>query len=206
MKKAGPLRTGRFLLPAFAVVEDAGEKAHRPVRYRRGRRVLNRLGHKTLLAVKRFPGAGQVDVAAVGQELARLDVVGEAGVENIVQLAPRRGVGYRTGHLHAAAGVAGHEVSGGDVHHLVRALAEAVDARVLQIAPDDAYDADVFRLARHAGEYAADAADDKVYLDARLRGLAQLADEVDVGQRVYLDEHPPGLALGDLAVHQRRDA
>ena len=77
---------------------------------------------------------------------------------------------------------------------------------MLQIAPDDADDADVLRLARHAGEDAADAADDEVYLDARLRGLAQFADEVDVGQRVYLDEHPPGLALGYLAVHQRRDA
>ena len=70
---------------------------------------------------------------------------------------------------------------------------------------ESAYDADdvyVLRLAGDARQDAAYTAHDHVYAHAGAGGLAQPLDYVHVGQRVYLEAHTPGGALGYLAVHQ----
>ena len=76
--------------------------------------------------------------------------------------------------LHALVGVARHEVGARDIHLHVLALAEAVDAGVLQEAPHDGDDGDVVRLALDACDEAADAAHDEPHLDARLARLDEL--------------------------------
>jgi hypothetical protein len=51
------------------------------------------------------------------------------------------------------------------------AIAEAEDAAVFEEATDDRFDPDVLRQAGHAADEAADAAYDKIYLDAGVAGI-----------------------------------
>src|SRR5699024_5491149 len=95
---------------------------------------------------------------------------------------------------------------GGEVAAAQLALAEAVDARVLEEATDDAGDGDVVRVTRHARHEAADAADDEVDLHAGAAGLAELVDQVALGDGVRLDDDPAAVAAGDLLVDQAHEA
>ena len=72
---------------------------------------------------------------------------------------------------------------------------------MLQIAPHDAADAEVLRFSGHAGQDAADAADDHVDLHAGAGGLHELFDDVHIGNGVDLDADAALLPLGDLRVH-----
>ena len=91
--------------------------------------------------------------------------------------------------------------------------AEAVDARMLEEAADDALHVDVLGEARNARPQAADAAHDEVDLHAGLARLVERVDDLAVDQRVHL--HPdggraPGLGvvhlLADVVEDARADA
>ena len=78
---------------------------------------------------------------------------------------------------------------------------------MFQKAAHDADDPDIFRLSRHAGQQAADAADHQVDLHALLRGQNQPVDDGLVGKRVDFYADIGRLALsgtGDLPVDQRQ--
>ena len=67
-------------------------------------------------------------------------------------------------------------------------------------------DPDVVGDAGHAGPQAADAADDQVDADARLRGTVEHGDDLGIDQRVHLGDDPgraAGLGVGALAFDQR---
>ena len=127
------------------------------------------------------------------------------GIENVHQPRAHFSRVDRTGDLDAALGVARHHIGRGNVHLLFRAAAEHKDARVLEEAADDARDRDVFCVPLHAGQQAADAAHDHFDAHARAGRVAQLADDVDIGQGVELEQHISFRAAVDLFVHAGKD-
>ena len=68
---------------------------------------------------------------------------------------------------------------------------------MLQKPPDDAGDMNVFRLAGHTRQNAADAADDELNFHARARCIRQLVDDLALGDGVRLD--------ADIAVFAKRN-
>ncbi len=82
------------------------------------------------------------------------------------------------------------------------AVAEAVDPAVLEVAPEDAADADVLRQAGHAGTQARDAANDQVDLHASVAGGVQRLDHLGIADRVGLDRDPAVLAEAGLPLDQ----
>ena len=72
--------------------------------------------------------------------------------------------------LDPALGVARHEIGRRNIDLAVFLLAEHIDARVLQIAPDDTADGDVFAWPCIAGFEATDAADDQIDFYAGMGG------------------------------------
>ena len=136
-------------------------------RPRRGQLVHAPLGVDALAASALAP-------RAVGAELPRQHVVGEVdrrGSPAAGPAAPDVSIGAT--HLDALVEVAGHEVGRADVVRRpagAGAVAEAVDAGVLEVAAEDRADPDVLRQARHAGAQAADAPQDQVDLHAGLAG------------------------------------
>ena len=68
---------------------------------------------------------------------------------------------------------------------------------MLQKTPDDAGDMNVFRLAGHTRQNAADAADDELNFHARARCIRQLVDDLSLGDGVRLD--------ADIAVFAKRN-
>ena len=87
------------------------------------------------------------------------------------------------------------------------AVAEGVDAAVLQEPPDDRLDADILRQPGHARPQAADAADHRHDLHAGAGRLIQRVDQFHVGQAVHLQPDGRRLALageGDFLVDQRQ--
>ncbi len=120
--------------------------------------------------------------------------------------------------LHAAVEVTRHHVGRADIDHglaIRKAVtgAEAIDARMLEEAPDDALDVDGLGQIRHARTQAADAAHHEVDLHARLARLVERIDDLGVDEGVHL--HPdggrtPGLGvihfLADMVEDARPDA
>src|SRR5205823_11052913 len=87
--------------------------------------------------------------------------------------------------------IARHPVGGADEHQgLVRwqpvAVAKAHDTAMLEKAPDDALDPDVFRHPGNPGPKATDAAHDEVDDDPGLRGLVEQVDDRRVDELVHL--------------------
>ena len=131
------------------------------------------------------PGAALMRLrGAVGQELPALLVVLEIRHHDLVEHLLMHGrIEDRAQHLDAAVEIARHHVGRGDVDRRLRmrqavAVAEAIDAAVLEEAADDRLDADVFRQARHARPQAADAAHHEVDLHAGARRLVERVDDL----------------------------
>ena len=85
------------------------------------------------------------------------------------------------------------------------AVAEGVDAGVLEEAADDGLDADVVRQARDAGAEAADAADDDHDVHAGLACGVEAVDEGIVDQRVHLEPdmgRAAGAGVGGFGVDE----
>ena len=103
--------------------------------------------------------------------------------------------------LDSLAQVAIHEIGAGDEDGVFATLAEPEDAGVLQVAVDDADDADVFAQALHTRAEAADAADVEANLHARVGGFVERLDHLAVFEGVHLEHDLSGLALaGTLAL------
>ncbi len=106
-------------------------------------------------------------IAAVGLELAHLEVIGENDREDAIDDPnPERGVFDGKHQLDAAAKVAWHPVCGGQEDLGLAVIQEVCDPRVLEVLVEDTDDADVFRDPGNARSKAADAADHQVDLDA----------------------------------------
>ena len=83
------------------------------------------------------------------------------------------------------------------------ARAEANDAGVLEETSNDAFHADVVGKARHAGAQAADAAHDKINLNAGLACLVESVDDAGVDEGIELAPdvgRPARLGMGDFIV------
>src|SRR4051812_45611628 len=113
---------------------------------------------------------GHAHVAAVGPQLARLDVVGKVDAENLAEHALlQRWVRDGDHHLDAVVEIARHQIRAADVDFLVAAVAEIPGAAVLEEPSDDAAHADVLAQAGNTWTQAADAAHDQVNTNAGLR-------------------------------------
>ncbi|OEI67462.1 hypothetical protein Cus16_2897 [Curtobacterium sp. ER1/6] len=154
---------------------------------------------------------------AVGLEVPRARRVRHREVEHLLDLGGVRGVGEADQCLDAAVEVAVHHVGRPDEDERVAVVVERERPRVLEVAADDAADADGLAHALDAGLQRADAADPHV---DRHPGLAREVERVDdllVDHRVDLDADAGGLpgpgvlGLGLDALHeplaevQRRD-
>lgn len=135
-----------------------------------------------------------------GQQPAGLDIVREQHFQVVGEPLLEIGVLHRTGDLHPAVLVAGHDVRRGDIELPEFAIAEAVDTGVFQEASYNAGDGDVFGLAGDSRQQAADAPDDEFHPDPSLGRLGELVDELPLGDRIDLDDDMSLLTPGDFAV------
>ena len=189
-----------------------------------GRRALDRLapprqrgvGHEVALRVERLLvlAHGLAARRAVGTDDVGLHVVGHVGEHDLPQhLRVHGGVLQRHDHLDAPVEVARHEVGRADPDDRVLArqrlaVAEAVDAAVLEEAPDDRLHADALAEAGHARPQAAYAAHDQLAFDARARCGVERIDDGGIDEGVHLHPHrrgPPSLRVRDLAADARQD-
>src|SRR4051794_36407911 len=92
----------------------------------------------------------------------------------------------REDRLDPAVQVARHEVGAADEHLVVAAVAEVVDARVLEETSDDRRDVDCLADAGYAGTQTANAAYLQVDAHASLRGAVQGLDAGLIDQGVHL--------------------
>src|SRR5690606_26729816 len=102
---------------------------------------------------------------------------------------------HRHHRLDPAVQVAWHQVRGADEMQLLAGaptVGEAVDARVLQVAPDDRADGDVVRQAGDTGADAGDPPHDQLDPHAVLGRRVQLVDQVRVDQAVHLHDDVAG--------------
>src|SRR5262249_44181651 len=102
-------------------------------------------------------------------------------------------VGDRNHAFDAPIEIARHHVGRADVYdrfvgRQAVAIAEAVDAAVLQEATDDRLDTNILRKAGHLGTQAADAAHNEVDVDPGSTGVIEGVDDDRVNQRVHF--HP----------------
>ena len=171
-----------------------------------------RIGHEILVCVEGQLVFLEDDAlrGSVRQDPPALLVVGEIGDHDLAEdlLVDGR---IEDGHdrLDPAVEVARHHVGRADEDLGFRrrqavAVAEAIDAGVLEEAPDDRLHADALGQAGNAGPETADAAHDEVDLDAGLAGVVERVDDLRIDQRVHL--HPDLRRAAGLGVgHFRRD-
>ncbi len=112
----------------------------------------------------------------------------------VVNARAGRRIAHREDHLAALEEVARHPVGRAEIDFVVAAVGEVEDARVLQEAADDGAHADAFRQAFDAGPQDAEAANDQVDLDSRLRGLVERLDDRGLEQGVHLGDDVRGAA------------
>lgn len=96
--------------------------------------------------------------SAVRQNIARLDIVPETGVQNGFQAAGQLSVGDGHHKLHPFIQIPGHPVRAGDEKLVVAAVVEEENARVLQIPVHNADYADYLAVGPGARFQAANAA------------------------------------------------
>ena len=127
----------------------------------------------------------------------------------MAHLAENIGVINREASLYAAIEVAPHPVGRGDIHLLLSAVGEDIDAGVLQEAPHDADGLDLLAKPLQPGQQAANAAYDKLDLYASLAGFIELVDHAFVFEAIHLQDGVGGLALAgvlDFALQERNKA
>src|ERR1044072_2725204 len=137
-----------------------------------------------------FKGFGTV--ASVGAEHARLHVVAQVCVEQILQILLQTLVADRRDGLHSRVEVTGHPVSAARVEFLAASVREVVGAAVFEEAADDATEENRLRESFQAGLEHADAAHDEVDGDTGLRSLVERRDDARIGKTVNLDDDACG--------------
>ena len=133
-----PLSGGLVGERAGAAIAEAPILAARPVR--RGVASAEPVEHRLLgsaIALVHF----SMDIGAVGVHQPRVAVRRQLQFEHRAQRLARRGTLYRRDHLHAPLQVPLHAVGGANEILFVAAVAEVVDARVLQEPANDTHHA-----------------------------------------------------------------
>ena len=127
-------------------------------------------------------------IGGIAPQFAQLGGVAHANVDVGEDAPAQLDVEHRPRDLYALVEVARHEVGAAQVDGAVVVGAEAVDAAMLEQAPDDGDDAHVFGGALHAGNEAADSADEQGHFHAGVRRFGNLLDDLLVGDRIRLHE------------------
>src|SRR5260221_7748186 len=150
----------------LASIKPTDEAARRRIFERFATTRKARIGHEIFVGIEGLlPFRGFYAIrGAVGQEFPALLIILEIGHHNLLEhLLVHGRVEDRAKHLDPAVEIARHHVGGGDVDRGLGvreavAGAEAVDASMLEKAPEDRLDPNVLRQARQAPPQAADAA------------------------------------------------
>src|SRR5829696_6859562 len=201
---SAPERRGRS-----GALASLGERARARILERLSTSGQARIGHEVLVCVEWLLVPAGPDPLARTGGLYRpaLLVVEEVRQHDLVEDLLMHGrVDDRQQGLDAPVEVAGHQVRRGDVDVRLRvrqavAVAEAVDAGMLQEAPNDRLDADGLRQAGDAGPQAADAPHYEVDLNAGGARAVEGVDDGRVDERVALApdcRRPAGLGVGRL--------
>ena len=134
---------------------------------------------------------GRLDllVAAISAHFPRVDVVAQLQLQDVGELFHQYRVLHPHAHFHAALGVAGEEVAGGNVDAGMHPVKEAVNAAMLQIAAHQTADMQILGLAGHPGTHTADTAHDHVDAHPGAAGFLQLEDDIAVADGVVLQDH-----------------
>jgi hypothetical protein len=113
----------------------------------------------------------QSHVRSVRPQLARLDVVGQIGTQNLVPDArDETEVAHRRHDLDAPVQIARHQVGAADVRLVIAAVGEPPQPTVLEEAPDNAAHTNILAHTRYSRAQRADAADEQVHLHTCLGG------------------------------------
>ena len=128
-------------------------------------------------------------IAAVCPHLPGIDVIPQLQLQDIAQLLDEDRILHPDTHLHAALGVAGEEIAGGDIDAGGHAIVEAVDAAMLKVAAHQTADMQVLGLARHLGADTTDAAHDHIDADSRTAGFFEFQDDIPIRDGVVFQDH-----------------
>ena len=130
-------------------------------------------------------------VTAVRLHLPGAAAVGGVEIEDCPEFPGQSGRFHRAENLHPRLQVPLHGVGRGDEVFFVAAVAEVVDARMLQKAADDADDADVLRQAGDAGAEPAGIPHEQIDLHPCHGGAIERLDHVAVLKGVHLELDEP---------------
>ena len=96
---------------------------------------------------------------------------------------------YPHADLHTALGIAGEEVTGGNINAGMGAIEEAVNTAMLKIPSHQTADVQVLGFAGHLCAHAADAAHDHINAHPGAAGFLQFEDDVPVADGVVFQDH-----------------
>ena len=99
------------------------------------------------------------------------------------------GILHPHAHLYAALGIAGEEISRGNVDAGVGAIEEAINAAMLQIPSHQTADVQVLGLVGHLCAHAANAAHDHIDAHPSAAGFLQFQDDIPVADRIVFQDH-----------------
>ena len=133
--------------------------------------------------------------SAVRQNIAGLDIVPEAGVQNGFQAARQLPVGDGHHKLHPFIQIPGHPVRAGDEKLVVAAVVEKENARVLQIPVHNTDHADYLAVGPGARFQAANAAHVQFNVHPGVRGPVQGVNDFHVLEAVHLGGNAGGFPL-----------
>ena len=115
------------------------------------------------------------------------------------------GVAQVEDHFDALVDIALHPIGAAEIDFGFAAVAEDVDAAVLEEAADHAADANPAAESAHSRTQRAGAAHDEFDLHARLRGFVKGVDDFFVEKRIHLGDDKggaPGLCVSRFAIDQ----
>ena len=152
--------------------------------------VAQQLVHTHLAVERRFTLGGlHLLVVTVSFHDPGVDVIPQLQLKDIGEFLHQNRVLHPDAHLHAALGIAGEEVAGGNVDTGVGAIKEAVNTAMLQIPSHQTADVQILGLAGHLCAHAADTAYDHINAHPGAAGFLQFQDDVPVADGVVFQDH-----------------
>ena len=128
-------------------------------------------------------------VVAVGIHDPGVDVIPQLKLKDIREFLHQSGILHPHADLHAALGIAGEEVTGGNINAGMGAIEEAVNTAMLKIPSHQTADVQVLGLAGHLCAHATDAAHDHINAHPGTAGFLQFEDDVPVADRIVFQDH-----------------
>ena len=152
--------------------------------------VAQQLVHAHLTVDQRFTLGGlYLLIAAAGIHDPGVDVIPQLQLKDIGELLHQNRILYPHADLHTALGIAGEEVTGGNINAGMGAIEEAVNTAMLKIPSHQTADVQVLGLAGHLCAHAADAAHDHINAHPGAAGFLQFQDDVPVADGVVFQDH-----------------